>query len=615
MVDMMTIGLQLYSVREEIEKYGLDTVLKGISDAGCRAVEFAGFYGLTPKEMKEKLEKYSLIPHSAHIGVNDIEKNLPYIDELGIREVYIPWYDCELLRTEEGFAEFINKVNKIKPELDRRGVLLGYHNHSAEFAEGRDLLDELSSSIPDFKLELDIFWSHAAGKDSLALIKKYGKRLHALHLKDMNKLCDIKEPCALPHAIVGEGQCDAEACTRLAAAQGVRTFIIEVEGFPCDYKEYLEKSIKNINEYLEETMKTVNLGVIGCGGIANGKHLPSYSKLKNVRLVAFCDIIEERAVKAKADYGTEASKVYVDYKELLKDESIDAVLVLTHNALHCEITVAALDAGKHVLCEKPMAMNYEEAKAMIAARDRAGKVLTVGYQNRFRANSMYLKELADADEFGNIYYAEATALRRRAVPTWGVFIDEEKQGGGPLIDIGTHALDLTLYTMNNYEPAYCVGKTFHMLNKDTQTGNSWGDWDTEKFTAEDSAFGFIVMKNGAVINLRSSWALNYVDAKEAITLICGNKGGADMPNSSELRINGIKNGKQYVLTPNLASGGVAFYDGDADDVPEVREARCFINTILGNGELVVTAEQAACVTRILEGIYESEKSGKPYYFD
>ena len=361
--------------------------------------------------------------------------------------------------------------------------------------------------------------------------------------------------------------------------------------------------------------KKVRLGVIGCGGIANGKHLPAYSKNKNAKLVAFCDLIPERAEKAKKEYGTEDSKTYVDYKELLADASIDAVLVLTHNSEHCRITVDALGAGKHVLCEKPMAMNYAEAKKMIEARDKAGKNLTIGYQGRFRADSMYLKELCEENEFGDIYYAEATAIRRRAVPTWGVFIDEEKQGGGPLIDIGTHALDLTLYMMNNYEPAFCVGKTFHKLNKQTGTGNAWGDWDTEAFTAEDAAFGFIVMKNGAVINLRSSWALNYVDAKEAVTLICGDKGGADMPKSGELRLNGIKNGRQYVLTPNLQKGKVDFFDGAGAGEPSDLEAACFINKILGKSELCVTAEQAACVTKILEGIYESEKSGKPYYFD
>jgi predicted dehydrogenase len=360
---------------------------------------------------------------------------------------------------------------------------------------------------------------------------------------------------------------------------------------------------------------SVKIGVIGCGGIANGKHMPAYSANENAEFVAFCDIVPERAEKAKADYGNENSKVYTDYKELLADKAIDAVLVLAHNSEHCRITVDALNAGKHVLCEKPMAMNYEEAKKMIAARDKAGKVLTIGYQNRFRPDAMYLKELADEGEFGEIYYAEATAIRRRAVPTWGVFIDEEKQGGGPLIDIGTHALDLTLHVMNNYEPAYCMGKTFHKLNKDTNTGNSWGDWDTERFTAEDAAFGFIVMKNGAVINLRSSWALNYANPKEAVTTVCGTRGGADIPKSGELVINGIKNGRQFTMEPNLKAGGVAFFEGKRDVKPADLEANCFINKILGKGELLVTAEEAACVTRILEGIYESEKSGKAYYFD
>ena len=192
-------------------------------------------------------------------------------------------------------------------------------------------------------------------------------------------------------------------------------------------------------------MEKVRIGVIGCGGIANGKHLPAHKANPASALVAFCDIVPERAEKANEKYGNETSKVYTDYKELLKDKSIDAVLVLTHNSEHCRITVDALNAGKHVMCEKPMAMNYEEAKKMIEARDKSGKILTIGYQNRYRKESMYLKELADQDYFGEIYYAEAIAIRRRAVPTWGVFIDEEKQGGGPLIDIGTHALDLTLF--------------------------------------------------------------------------------------------------------------------------------------------------------------------------
>ena len=253
--------------------------------------------------------------------------------------------------------------------------------------------------------------------------------------------------------------------------------------------------------------KKLQYGIIGCGGIAGGKHLPALSKMHDVEVNAFCDIIPERAEKANRDYSGGKGKVFTDYRKLIK-EDLDAVCVLTPNNSHCEISVAALKSGKHVMCEKPMAMNYQEAQAMIAARDASKKLLTIGYQSRFRSDSLYLKEECENKVLGDIYFAKATAIRRRAVPTWGVFLDEEKQGGGPLIDIGTHALDLTLFMMDNYEPAYAVGTTYHKLNKDKKTGNAWGDWDPKKFTVEDSAFGFIVMKNGATVILQSSWALN-----------------------------------------------------------------------------------------------------------
>ena len=172
-------------------------------------------------------------------------------------------------------------------------------------------------------------------------------------------------------------------------------------------------------------------------------------------------------------------------------EDVDVVYVLTPNNAHAPVSIAAMKAGKHVMCEKPMAKTYAEAKEMVKTAKETGKILTIGYQNRYRADSQYLKSACEADELGEIYYAKAHAIRRRAVPTWGVFIDEEKQGGGPLIDIGTHALDLTLWMMNNYEPASVTGSTYRKLADQTQTGNAWGDWDPKKFTVEDSAFGFI----------------------------------------------------------------------------------------------------------------------------
>jgi len=354
-------------------------------------------------------------------------------------------------------------------------------------------------------------------------------------------------------------------------------------------------------------------GIVGCGGIAEGKHLPSIKKIKEVEITAFCDIIIERAQKANDEYGGGKGKVFKDYRELV-NEKLDAVLVLTPNSTHCEITVAALQAGKHVLCEKPMALNYKEAKKMIAERDKSGKLLTIGYQNRYRADSLFLKAECDSGTLGEIYFAKATAIRRRAVPTWGVFLDEEKQGGGPLIDIGTHALDLTLFMMNNYEPLYAVGTAYHKLNKDKNTGNAWGDWDTKKFTVEDSAFGFIVMKNNATIILQSSWALNSTESREAVTTLCGTKAGADMPKAGELVINGVKNGKQYTLSPDFKTGGVAFYDG-AGEKDAVIEARTFANAVRGKGKLYVRAEEAAAVTRILEGIYISAKTGKQHFFE
>ena len=210
-------------------------------------------------------------------------------------------------------------------------------------------------------------------------------------------------------------------------------------------------------------MEKLKVGIIGCGGIANGKHMPALSKINEVELVAFCDIIEERAQKAAKKFGVEGAKVYTDYKELLADESIVTVHVCTPNRSHSFITIDALEAGKHVMCEKPMAKTYVEAKAMYEASVRTGKKLTIGYQSRWRGDSLYLKQCCEDGMFGEIYYARALALRRRAVPTWGVFLNEYEQGGGPLIDIGTHALDLTLWLMNNYKPKMVVGTKYKKL--------------------------------------------------------------------------------------------------------------------------------------------------------
>ena len=359
--------------------------------------------------------------------------------------------------------------------------------------------------------------------------------------------------------------------------------------------------------------KKLRIGIIGCGGIANGKHMPSLKKLKNVEMVAFCDIIEERAQKAAKDYGTEDAFVCTDYKELLKDESIDIVHVCTPNREHSFITIDALHAGKHVMCEKPMAKTYAEAKAMLEAAKETGKKLSIGYQNRQCGANRFAKEACMNGELGDIYYAKALALRRRGVPTWGVFLNEEEQGGGPLIDIGTHALDLTLWMMNNYEPKMVVGNTFRKLADQTGTGNPWADWDPAEFTVEDAAFGYIVMKNGAVINLESSWALNIAESPEATFMLCGTKAGIDTL-GGQVRINTVKHGQQTIEVSPCKAGGVAFYDGNSTD-PSVLDMAQWIDAVANDHDPCVLPEQALCVTRILEAIYTSAKTGKPVYFD
>ncbi len=361
-------------------------------------------------------------------------------------------------------------------------------------------------------------------------------------------------------------------------------------------------------------MDKLRVGVIGCGGIANGKHLPAVAKIPEADLVAFCDIILSRAEAAKTRYGTEDAKVYRDYEELLADPSIDVVHVLTPNNWHAPMTIAALHAGKHVMCEKPMAKTAAEARAMVDAAKATGKLLTIGYQNRFRQDVQYLHKMCRAGELGEVYFAKAHALRRNAVPTWGVFLDAEAQGGGPLIDIGTHALDLTLWLMDNYEPKYVVGTVYRKLaeNRDKALANSFGPWDPQEYTVEDSAFGFVVMKNGATVFLESSWALNTLEIGEAQTTLCGTLGGADMRNG--LRINGQRFGKHFIETPQLGTGGVDFYQGESMD-PNEMEARVFYDAILEGKPLVVQPEEALLVTEILEAIYESGRIGKPVFFD
>lgn len=350
------------------------------------------------------------------------------------------------------------------------------------------------------------------------------------------------------------------------------------------------------------------IGVVGCGGIALAKHLPALARLNDrCELVAFCDIDEAKATKAAAQFGAPGARVFTDYRKLLADGSLDAVHVLTPNNSHAPITLAAFAAGKHVLVEKPMAATGADALAMVEAAEKAGKHFTVGYQNRLRPEVQTLKSACRAGQLGEVYFAKAHAIRRKAVPTWGVFQDKAQQGGGPLIDIGTHALDLTLWTMDNWKPARVTGSVYAKLT-DQVDGNAWGPWDPAAYEVEDSAFGFIQMENGATVYLEASWILNMIQPREAATTLCGTKGGAEILADGRLVFNRAAHGA--LLEETISAGsGAAYFDG-AERKPAELEAQGWLDTLTAGAEPLVLPRQALVTTQILEAIYTSARTGR-----
>ena len=359
--------------------------------------------------------------------------------------------------------------------------------------------------------------------------------------------------------------------------------------------------------------RDVRIGIIGCGGIANGKHMPSLKQIPEAKMVAFCDIIEEKAIKAAKEYGEPDAKVYTDYKELLKDESIEVIHVLTPNRSHADITIDALHAGKHVMCEKPMAKTAADAKRMVEAAKETGKKLTIGYQHRHKTASQYAKQYIDRGDLGEIYYANCYAIRRRGTPNWGVFLNDYEQGGGPIIDIATHSLDLTLYLMNNYEPAMVLGKT-HKGLEHPEAGNIWGDNGVSTTPLEEAACAMIVMKNGATIMLETRWALNTDrEIQEGSCRLCGSRAGL-MVEQNGLSLNKVDLDRAVNTNVNTNAGGVAFYSGSSSS-PAATEARKWIDAVINDTDPVVLPEQACVVSEILEAIYVSSKTGKAVCFE
>jgi len=352
--------------------------------------------------------------------------------------------------------------------------------------------------------------------------------------------------------------------------------------------------------------KKLKIGIIGSGGIAQGCHIPGYKSMPDLcEVVAVCDVSEDTAKKASE--MCDGAKVYTDYRKMLADGGLDAVSVATPNKFHLEPTVDALNAGLHVLCEKPLAMNADEGRKMCRAAKDSGNILQVALQQRFTGAGQFMRQYIDAGHMGDIYYARAQALRRRGVPHWGVFIDKEQQGGGPLIDIGVHILDFTLFLMGYPKPVSASGSTYDMLGKNPDIVNPWGDYDRTRFTVEDFAVGLIKFDNGATVVLESSFMAN-IDGDPFRTQLFGTKAGADIQfwGGEPITIYTEQNRQLFNMVPR-----------NVPNVPSAHtaEVQAFVDAILNGKPSPVPGENGLILNAIFDALYASAATGKEQAVD
>ncbi len=346
----------------------------------------------------------------------------------------------------------------------------------------------------------------------------------------------------------------------------------------------------------------VNIAIIGVGNIAE-THLAAYGCNPEVKVVAFCDINPDRLAKMGEKYGI--TKLYTDMQAMFREvPEIDAVSVCTWNAAHAPCTIAALKAGKHVLCEKPMAMNAAEAEEMKKTAAECGKLLMIGFVRRHGNDCKILREFVDSDYFGEFYYAKATYLRRNGNPG-GWFGDKSRSGGGPLIDLGVHVIDLVRFVMGNPKPVSVYGATFTKLydrkNIKSQKGyRSSGATEEDVCNVEDLASAMIRFDNGAVLSIEASFSLNLKKDEGKIEFF-GTKGGAKL--DPELELYGEVNG--YMTDMTLAATRTALsFDGLFEN-----EIDHYIDCIQGRADCLAPAEDGVTLMKILDAVYESAKTG------
>lgn len=338
----------------------------------------------------------------------------------------------------------------------------------------------------------------------------------------------------------------------------------------------------------------VRIGIVGAGGIANGRHLPRFTETDGAEIVAICDIVPDKATKAAKQYDIPAT--YTDYLEMYDRENLDGAIICTPNDVHCPATIAALERGINVLCEKPMALDPAEGRSMIEAAEQAGKILTFGYHYRHMPNVMAAHRVVESGELGDVYMVRVSALRRRGIPSWGTFVHKHIQGGGAMIDFGVHLLDSALWLMGNPKAVEVCASLSQRLGKQPNV-NEWGEWNHQEFTVEDQVAAFIRFDGNVTMLLECSWAVNIPKWHENISL-SGTKAGLEV---FPLSVNKADHEMLTTWKPDFIA------DEKLDE--GLHQSREFVAAIRDGGHPTTRADQALQVTEIVDAIYRSAEQG------
>ncbi len=349
-------------------------------------------------------------------------------------------------------------------------------------------------------------------------------------------------------------------------------------------------------------MSKLRVGIIGTGGISHC-HMSGYKRLSDILdVVAVCDIDEEKVKKYAEQYNV--PNYYFNYNEMLEKENLDAVSVTTWNAEHKNASIAALNAGVNVICEKPMAMNQFEAQEMLDAAEKNGKLLQIGFVRRYGNDADLLKKFIEGGTMGDLYYAKATYLRRNGCPG-GWFGDKAYSGGGPLIDLGVHVMDLVRYLAGCPTPIAAYGVTYDNLGPNRASGAKANLGYTAerkgKFehNVEDLASAIIRFDNGLTMTMEASFNLNIKNDVGNIELF-GTKGGARVDPQVEFFTD--MNGE--FVNVNIAGNSSLSFDGLFE-----REIAHFIDCVKNNTECRAPAKDGVVLMKMIDAIYESARTG------